>query len=351
MFKLMAMYVAYLGLGYTLLFKTIKARTIRNYLSEAAKAIQRRRETYLSHHPGAVLPWLNPLRPHGDTKLASLISACLKEVERWENMEDRREPLTVDMVHYQTTLCHDSTPHSQEQSMRDWFTNGMYGGFRLSEWAQEEHVLHRNQVKLAIDGEPTAFLISDLEFKGENGRHMTRAEALRRPYLVKQITVRWRYQKNGNKNEKKTFVRITGGDTTLCAVSAWLRIVKRWADLGLDDLHPLAVFSDTGTASGNPVLINAKHINHSLQTAAKAVYNLTDPEAIGRFTSHSIRVGACVALHAAGVQFKEIKFALRWKSDSFYNYLRNLPCQSARMAAAVLNFNPDRFTLVPRNVL
>jgi NADPH-dependent glutamate synthase beta subunit-like oxidoreductase len=123
-------------------------------------------------------------------------------------------------------------------------------------------------------------------------------------------------------------------------------------DLGLDDLHSLAVFPDNGTASGNPVLINAKHINESLQTATKAVYNLTDPEAIGHFTSHSIRVGACVvALHAAAVQFTEIKFALRWKSDSFYNYLRNLPCQSARMAAAVLNFNPDRFTLVPRNVL
>jgi hypothetical protein len=288
-----------------------------------------------------VLPWLNPLRQHGETKFAPLISACLKEVERWENMEDRREPLTIDMVHYQTTLCHASMPHLQEQSMCDWFTNGMQGGFRLSEWAQEEHVLHRNQVKLAVDGELTAFLISDLEFKGENGRHITQAEALWRPYLVKQITVCWWYQKNGNKTEKKTFVCITGGDTTLCAVSAWLHIVKCWADLGLDDLHPLAVFPDTGTASGSPVLINAKHINDSLQTAAKAVYNLTDPEAIGCFTTHSIRVGACVALHAAGVQFTEIKFALHWKSDSFYNYLRNLPCQSPRMAAAILNFNPD----------
>jgi hypothetical protein len=351
MFKLMAMYVAFLGLGYTLLFKTIKACTIRTYLSEAAKSIQKRREAYLSHHPGTVLPWLNPLRQHGDTRLAPLISACLKEVEHWENMEDRREPLTVDMVYYQTTLCHDSTPHSQASSMCDWFITGMYGGFRLAEWAQDKNVVHRDQIKLAIDGEPTAFLISDLEFKGENGRRMMRADALQRPYLVKQITLRWRYQKNGTKNEKKTFVRITGGDTTLCAVSAWLRIIQCWVDLGLDDLHPLAVFSDNGTASGNPVLVTATHINDSLQTAAKAVYNLTDPEDIGRFTTHSIRVGACVALHAAGVEFNEIKFALRWKPDSFYNYLRNLPCQSARMAAAVLNFNPDQFTLIPIPVM
>lgn len=201
--------------------------------------------------------------------------------------------------------------------MCDWFINGLYGGFLLSEWAQDEHVVHRNQIKLAIDGKPTAFLISNLEFKGENGCHMTRAEALRRPYLVTQITVSWRYQQNGNKNEKTIFVRITGGDTTLCALSAWLRIVQHWVDSGLDDLHSLAVFPDNGTAPGNPVLVMATHINESLQTATKAVYNLPDPEAIGHFTTHSIRVGACVALHAAGVEFNEIKFALRWKSDSF----------------------------------
>jgi hypothetical protein len=58
-------------------------------------------------------------------------------------------------------------------------------------------------------------------------------------------------------------------------------------------------------------------------------------------------VGACVALHAAGIQQQEIKFALHWKSDSFYAYLQNLPCQAARTAAAVINFDPQCFTLIP----
>ena len=40
-----------------------------------------------------------------------------------------------------------------------------------------------------------AFLISDLEFFGENRRRMTLSDALRRPYLVQQVDVRWRYQK------------------------------------------------------------------------------------------------------------------------------------------------------------
>jgi hypothetical protein len=103
-------------------------------------------------------------------------------------MEDQCKPLTVDMVCFQTTLCHALTPHLQEQSMHDWFTNGMYGGFCLSKWVQEEYVLSCDQVKLAINGKPMAFLIYDLAFKGENGRHMTRAEALWRPCLPCQTS-------------------------------------------------------------------------------------------------------------------------------------------------------------------
>jgi len=36
MFTLMAMYVVYLGMGHTLLCRTIKAKTIRGYVGEAA---------------------------------------------------------------------------------------------------------------------------------------------------------------------------------------------------------------------------------------------------------------------------------------------------------------------------
>jgi hypothetical protein len=268
--EIMAMYAVYLGMGHTLTFKTIKARTVRNYLSEAAKLIQKHREAYVLAHPQASLTWFCPTRTHGSTVLAPPIASCLlEEIERWESMIDRREPLTVDMIHFQKSLCRDSTPHSLDQAMYDWETTGIYAGFRLSEWAQEDHVQRLDQVKLAIDGEPTAFLINDLEFRGENGRHMTRQAALQRPYLVQQVLVRWQFQKNGTKKEQKTFVRITGGDRSLCAVSAWLRIVKRWADLKLGSNHPLAVFSDTGTASGTPDFIRSMHIKATLQQRPK----------------------------------------------------------------------------------
>lgn len=356
MFYFFAMYVVYLGMGHTLLCKTIKSKTIKNYVNDAATAVQQRREAYARAHPSTTLPWLSPIRTHGDNKIATPITKCLKEIARWENMEDRREPLTTEMIEYQKSLCRPSTPHSLEQTLYDWFVCGIYAGFRLSEWAQEDHVKYRHQVKTTIDDNPVAFLINDIEFFGENRRRMPLSDALRRPYLVQQVDLRWRFQKNGTVNEKKTFVRIgshgpgsVNTNSTLCAVLAWLRIAQRWVDLNLPRDHPLAVFTDDGTVTGHVDFIRAPHINDALRNAASTVYNITATADLARFSSHSIRVGACVALHAAGIQQQDIKFALRWKSDSFYTYLRNLPCQASRTAAAVLNFDPQRFTLIPNS--
>jgi hypothetical protein len=56
-----------------------------------------------------------------------------------------------------------------------------------------------------------------------------------------------------------------------------------------------------------------------------AVYGPMSPEALQRFSSHSLRVGACVILHANGKNEVFIKQRLRWRSDSFMNYLRDVP--------------------------
>ena len=56
---------------------------------------------------------------------------------------------------------------------------------------------------------------------------------------------------------------------------------------------------------------------------------------------------ASLALYSAGIQQQDIKFTLHWKSDSFYMYLRNLPCQASCTAATILDFDPQRFTLIP----
>ena len=61
-----------------------------------------------------------------------------------------------------------------------------------------------------------------------------------------------------------------------------------------------------------------------LQEAAKSVYNIKSKEDLAKFSAHSIRVGACVLLHAQNLSAEDIKFRLRWRSDSFRMYLRNI---------------------------
>jgi hypothetical protein len=77
-----------------------------------------------------------------------------------------------------------------------------------------------------------------------------------------------------------------------------------------------------------------------MQSLAREEYSITDKDEIERYSSHSVRVGAAVALHAAGLDKWEIQHALRWRSTTFWNYLRNLPCQAARCMAAIRDYDP-----------
>jgi hypothetical protein len=70
-------------------------------------------------------------------------------------------------------------------------------------------------------------------------------------------------------------------------------------------------------------------IRKYLREAASAIYhidaNTSDGQAtLAHWSSHSFCIGACVILYAASFTDTQIKHILRWKSDSFRHYLRNL---------------------------
>ena len=338
-----ACYAAFLSLGHTLLCKTIKSATIENYLRTAANYVRdaRRRLLDMNNSNSNIITWQDPRIDMTTGRTDDRIASVISEVKRWENIPNRKEPLTVDMIHYQSLQCNKNTPHSEAAVMYDWEVFGICAGNRLSEWAQYDG----KGIVENIDGTAKAFTISDFKFFGENRRHVSFHDALQRPHRVHTIDVTWRFQKNGNNGEKKTFVRAFG-HPTLCSVSALLRIAERWNALGLPKEHPLAVYATDGTANGETKLIRESNINAALRNAASNVHGVKGDD-LDRFTSHSTRVGACVALHAANISALNIQHALRWKSDAFLIYLRNLPCQAQRTARAVVEFNPHCLNLAP----
>jgi DNA-binding NarL/FixJ family response regulator len=92
--------------------------------------------------------------------------------------------------------------------------------------------------------------------------------------------------------------------------------------------HPatLLAFSAAMTLAGASIFLEGKDIQYVMHTAYKAAY----PDAthymhiknITRLVSHSNRVTAAVALHAAGLSIEYIAYRLRWKAASVETYLR-----------------------------
>ena len=67
------------------------------------------------------------------------------------------------------------------------------------------------------------------------------------------------------------------------------------------------------------------------------VYNINKQNELVRFTTHSLRVGACVLLHEACQTPDFIKARLRWRSDAYLMYLHNTPKLANLHNAAINN--------------
>jgi hypothetical protein len=56
-----------------------------------------------------------------------------------------------------------------------------------------------------------------------------------------------------------------------------------------------------------------------------------------------LRIGACMILFSAGLDAAQIKHRLRWKSDSFMSYLRDVPQLALNQVRAVNEADVDSF--------
>ena len=76
-------------------------------------------------------------------------------------------------------------------------------------------------------------------------------------------------------------------------------------------------------------MVNSDHIDKSFQASAQRCYDIntatkTGKNDIKKWTSHSLRMGACVLMHLANATASDIQFRSRWKSDCFKICLRDL---------------------------
>jgi len=204
---------------------------------------------------------------------------------------------------------------------------------------QKKNVTSLHHITRNLNGHPKALIMEDFKFYANNRVHLSHEQAIASTDIVESVSIQFRQQKNGQNSEWKTITQ-NHGTPTIDGVTASICIIKRAQKLNLNSEPPVCVFTSDGTADGARKFITEMHIAERLQHLAKLKYGITKAADLARYTSHSVRVGACVALHAAGLDKLDIQNALRWRSTTFWNYLRNLPRQAACCMEAICNFNP-----------
>ena len=332
----LAAYAIHLSTGATLQSRQIKVDTIKQYAFAASSFLALFSGTdYRRDHPT-------------DQKFCKLLAAVYDDLKRYETVPDRREPYIPEMqeaAEKAAAVYRDKDPTNLICALTDGFAMALLAGFRLAEWAQHDgfddplnpmlnHLLPPNIQTRAL---------CPLDFRAETSdrKRLVGLQILQVPLdKIRKVWCKFRTQKNGYHGEERLFTR-NNDNTNSCFVSALYRSLQRFQLIqkrfpSLPETAPLSVYWDS--THNRPRLIQAKNIETFMRGLAVQVHQLHpehDKKELQKFSAHSLRVGACVLLHAMGFSTLDIKFLLRWRSEAFMAYLRNLTALGDRQHKAL----------------
>jgi len=330
------LYALHLAWGGTIWGKPIKASTVEGYLRAAASLVA----LHCNRDPRYDRPT--------DLKMSPRIHAILAELKRVESIPDRMEPYTPAMQALLRDLIQETNagPDSFLHAMLNWNACNMSMGCRLREYAQNNaHKSLDNPEKAPnnLPGKPSlrAFTLGDVALFDEHNRSVSFRTFASDASSVHRVEMTWSWQKNSEHGRSLAYTSNRAAPE-FDFIRNLHEIICRFDRLvGLHNTTtPLAVYRDDGCATE---YLHERKISALIKTLAIRCYHL-DPRAPKiPYGSHSLRVGACVALHAAGASDVQIQFLLRWKSNAFMNYLRKIgrlsEVQNAAIALAASNAN------------
>lgn len=330
----LAMYALHLSSGHSIYCKSIKVATVEQYLLAAA--------SFMALFTGTDVRKDHPT----DSHMGAILAPVLRDLKKYESVPNRREPYDPQMHKAARLIALQFPPDSLACALLDGFEQGYCAGYRLSEWAQPSRVSDplAPQLNHLVDApiRTRALVPADFRVLTETRHRFSGLAILTCPLpTISKMWVRWRTQKNGQNGEEKLFAR-NPNPVGFCFVSSVYRSLARFQRLSTLDPRlqplctPLSVYWAPGLACVR--LITADEIERFLRRLACDVYHLhptRDAKDLQRWSSHSLRVGACVALHAMGFSALDIQWLLRWRSTAFMVYLRNVAILAIRQYQAL----------------
>lgn len=294
----LANYAVALSQGQTIRGKAIRTKTIENYLSAAYQLFYDRRIDYT-------------------TVETDYVEVILKTLRDYESVPNRRAMITDGMTRWMSSRAATASPDSAISAINDWLMIGRYAGLRKSEWCQSSSE-DFERLENWPNKPSMAFIASDFTFLGANQEVLTGARL--RADLVKYVTICWRHQKNKQNGQKITFA-CDPSHPAFCPVRAALRIYLRALRLGVPAHEPIGVYR---TPSGARRFITDTMVTSFFRDAAAATLDIKRTSSdIQQWSTHSLRVTAANLLHRRHLSDSFIQSRLRWRSNTFLDYLRN----------------------------
>jgi hypothetical protein len=232
-------------------------------------------------------------------------------------------------------------PDGKINALMNAMEQGYCAGYRLSEFAQ--HAGRTDPMNPALNHlvsatmRTRALVPNDFRIYTDGYRRAVGLNILNYLLLeIERMLAQFRTQKNGSHGEEKLFCRNPNLEG-FCYVTSVYHSLERFKRLQVLDprldpaVTPLTVYWDDQTETVK--LLDSKDIATFMQRLACSVYHLNpvaDAAEVRKWGVHSLRVGACVTLHAMGFSVLDIQWLLRWRSTAFMVYLRNIACLAVR---------------------
>ena len=335
----LAIYALHLSSGGSIHCKQLKPATVEKIIRNVA--------LYIMLFSGIDFRKDHP----SDQHMGHILSPVYRDLRAYEALPNRREPYTLDMqalAHAEASHQSLSQPHSILPTLCNGFGAGLNAGFRLSEWAQPGGRRDPQYPLPALNPRPgisptKAVVPNDLMVVTACHRRLAGLDILSVDLLdILRLLLTFRYQKNGQHGEERMFTQSDDPDTPHSMIPRLYNALHRFQalqalDPSLDPAHtPLFVYWDP--LSSRVCLPTSVEIEAFMRGLAARCYHLdpvADKAALQRWSSHSLRVGACVLLHSMGFPPQDIKWLLRWLSDAFMAYLRNTAVLATRQHRAL----------------
>jgi hypothetical protein len=223
--------------------------------------------------------------------------------------------------------------------LADWYEICLFTGQRKSEWAQpDERCMLLGNYHRNLMGDAYACCLTDLRIETKDKRRRSGVRCLEHPASdVQFMWIKYRMQKNGSNGEERMYAAGPGGLSFIDAMYRVIQRFRRLVPLNADLVNPLAVHR-AYSPNGPVHFVTPRLIMNHMRSIASEIFSLhptADADLLRRWSTHSLRVAACVLLQEAGFTAPQIKWLLRWRSDAFMDYLRNLPGLSLQQAHAL----------------